>query len=142
MGVQRGKIGSWLNQGGGRKRNNPSQLVIVAQILISSRTVLILFILDSFCEMQKGMNAVVCPEIIEMPLLCGKRLWEAPNQETWVSEYERLPKAQSVVKGALKLRDLWNGAGRESEKLDGWIAEMDVLGSTVLGIAMSANGAG
>lgn len=92
--------------------------------------------------MQKGKNVVVCPEIIEMPLLCGRRLWEAPDQETWESEYEGLLKMRSGVKKALKLRDLWTEAGGESDKLDEWIAEMDVLGSTVLGIAASANEAG
>lgn len=104
------------------------------------RSILVIFLFDSFCELQKGKNVVVCPEIIEMPLLCSRRLWEAPNQETWANEYERLLKTQFSVKGALKLRDLWNEG--ERAKLDGWIAEMDVLGSTVLGIAMSANEAG
>lgn len=100
-----------------------------------------MFLLDSFCELQKGKNVVVCPEIIEMPLISSRRLWEAPDQETWESEYERLLKTQRGMGGALKLRDLWSEADG-GERLEGWISEMDVLGSTVLGIAMSANEAG
>lgn len=80
----------------------------------------------------------VCPEIIEMPILCSRRLWEAPNQEAWEGEYDRLLKTtQHDGREGLKLKDLWNEAN--GEKLEGWIAEMDVLGSAVLGIAMSAN---
>lgn len=77
---------------------------------------------------------IVCPDIIEMPLLCSKRLWEAPSREIWESEYERMLKTGC---GSLKLKDLWNETG--GERLDAWAAEMDVLGSTILGIAMSAN---
>lgn len=69
-----------------------------------------------------------------MPLLSSRRLWEAPSREIWEAEYERMLKTEY---GNLKLKDLWNETG--GEKLDAWVAEMDVLGSTILAIAMSAN---
>lgn len=110
---------------------------MIAHITTASRSIVVLFLFDSFCELQKGNNVVVCPEIIEMPIMCGRRLWEAPNQKAWESEYDRLLKTQRDVREPLKLKDLWNEAN--GEKLEGWVAEMDVLGSAVLGIAISAN---
>lgn len=100
----------------------------------------VLFIFDSLCELQRGGNVIVCPEVGEMPLLSSKRLWEAPNRETWEIEYEKFLKSQHGRVGALKLKDLWVEAG--GERLEEWIAGMDVLGSEILGIAVSANEAG
>lgn len=102
-----------------------------------ARLILVLFLLDSLYELQQGRNVTVCPEIIEVPLPSSKRLWEAADRGTWEIEYERFLKSQYGGIGILTLRDLWDGVN--GEKLEGWVAEMDVLGSAVLGIAMSVS---
>lgn len=95
------------------------------------------FILDTLGELHHGRRVTVCPEVAQMPLPASKSLWEAPDRATWEREFDKKVCRQATSEQPKQLREIW-GLGPHDERLDEWIAEMDVLGSAVLSISMCA----
>jgi hypothetical protein len=146
-------IGSWQNPFTGKIRSYsrfpclslPNIFNHTLTEMHPRSTVMILILLVHICAVEFGPNRQQCGGFSEMPLPCGKKLWQARNQMTWEAAYRETESAGLQQAGVVpKYKDLlpsWAGVENSMDlripRLRKWFAEADEFG-TMITMAVSA----